>query len=142
MPELTKLNPVTGFKNLFALKSLVELLKSILKLACLACIIGIVLWQGVGALALSPFLGLKAVLEVFGRVATEMLLCTVLVFKIVGVADILMQPWLFLRDQKMSLQEMRRRGHAVRSQARAWRPGTSSAAGAAEPGPGPAASEL
>jgi type III secretion protein U len=107
MPELSKLNPVTGFKNLFALKSLVELLKSILKLACLGCIIGIVLWQGVGALALSPFLGLQAVLEVFGRMATEMLLCTVLVFMIVGVADILMQRWLFLRDQKMSLQEMK-----------------------------------
>jgi type III secretion protein U len=107
MPELSKIDPISGFKNLFALKSLIELLKSVLKLLCLALIIGVVLWQGVHALALTPFLGLPALMAVFGKMITTMLLCTVLIFMVVGLVDVLVQRWMFLRDQKMSLQEMK-----------------------------------
>lgn len=41
LPKIEKLNPVNGFKNMFSLRSLVEAIKSILKIA----IVGAVVWS-------------------------------------------------------------------------------------------------
>lgn len=42
--KLSKINPIQGFKRIFSLRSVVEFLKSILKLTAIAVIVYLSLW--------------------------------------------------------------------------------------------------
>ncbi|MBJ6363393.1 flagellar biosynthesis protein FlhB [Paenibacillus sp. MAHUQ-46] len=44
MMKLSKINPIEGFKQIFSMRSLVEFLKSILKLVIIGTVVGMTLW--------------------------------------------------------------------------------------------------
>ena len=106
-PKLSKLNPISGVKKLFSLKSLVELSKSILKLI----IVG-----GVAYLAIKsevdnfPGLIQFSVIELItfiGKVAFKITLYTCLVLIILAALDYFYQRWQYEKDLKMTKQEVK-----------------------------------
>lgn len=106
-PKLSKLNPISGVKKLFSLKSLVELFKSILKLI----IVG-----GVAYLAIKsevdnfPGLVQFSVIELItfiGKVAFKITLYTCLVLIILAALDYFYQRWQYEKDLKMTKQEVK-----------------------------------
>ena len=107
-PKFESLNPAEGIKKMFNARSFIELLKSILK----ALVLGTVLWQIVMGL-LPPLVGSAYLTpEGSGQIAWSALLklffCAFLVFLVIGPVDFGLQKWLFVRDQRMSKDDVKR----------------------------------
>jgi len=106
-PKLSKLNPISGIKKLFSLKSLVELFKSILKLI----IVGGVAYLAIKS-EIDNFPGLVqfSVIELItfiGKVAFKITLYTCLVLIILAALDYFYQRWQYEKDLKMTKQEVK-----------------------------------
>jgi type III secretion protein U len=107
-PKLSKVNPAEGFKKLFALRSLIELVKSLVKTGVIVAVFICVLMGGLRALTLSPACGLGCQIDVFASLSRPLLGAAALLFVLAGAADYGLQRWLFRRDQKMSVSEQKR----------------------------------
>lgn len=107
MIKLEKLNPLKGFKRMFSLNALVELLKSIAKIS----IIGLVGYWYVASrseellqmvhmdVRESAFLMMDLVIEVGLRMA--------LVLLMIGIIDFMYQKWSYEKNLKMSKKEIK-----------------------------------
>jgi len=107
-PKGNRINPASGLKRIFSVRSLIDLLKAVLK----ALLIGAVLYR-TGMLLVPLMLG-AAYQPVDGLAAVAWgVLCKVfgvsgVLYAIIGVADYGVQYWLFIRDHKMSKDEVKR----------------------------------
>lgn len=106
-PNLEKINPLEGLKKLFSWKSLVEGLKSLLKLSVIAYAAYTVLSSSVETL---PRLGYLAPLQIFEYLAAEifrLVLTTGGVLILIAIMDYFFQRFQLEQQMKMSKQEIR-----------------------------------
>ncbi|MBK6576955.1 MAG: EscU/YscU/HrcU family type III secretion system export apparatus switch protein [Sandaracinaceae bacterium] len=107
-PDLSRVDPLKGTKQLFSLKRLVELLKSLALLGLVTAVAWVSLraaLRGVLTLVLAPG---DAVLRSLGLLGEQLFLRVGLALLGVGVLDLLYQRWQFQRDQRMSKDEVKR----------------------------------
>lgn len=107
-PKFDKLNPVKGFKNIFSQRTLVELIKNIIKIMVLGY---------VGYLCFKEFLpqlllvggteNIFAMLGVLGALIFKFIMMAGFTFIAIAGADYLYQRFKFLKDQKMSFKEIK-----------------------------------
>lgn len=108
VPRFDRINPVEGFKRLFQLRSFVEFVKSLTKMAVLVLALVIILMLALQGLLDSPACGLLCELDVLHRQLAQLLAVAVILFLLIGILDVWLQRWLFLRDQRMSITEAKR----------------------------------
>lgn len=107
-PKPEKLDPVAGTKKLFSIKSLLTFFLMLTK----AIIIGWAVWQVI--LILLPLIGGSTYQSVSGigtiawAAITKMLMIALALFVVLGPVDYAMQRWLFMKDQRMSKDEVKR----------------------------------
>lgn len=107
-PNFDKLNPASGLKKIFSVRSIIDFLKMVLK----AVALGAVLW--VLIVGMVPLLAGAAYFEPAGvgllawKAVLKLLAGGCIVFLIVGPVDFGLQKWLFKRDQKMTKDEVKR----------------------------------
>lgn len=107
-PKFDKLNPVKGFKNLFSMRSLIELAKNILKITLLGYIGYLVFQAHLGEfMIIGQAESVIAMMMLLGKVMFEFMVKAGIFFLILGLADYLFQRWKFLQDQKMSFKELK-----------------------------------
>jgi flagellar biosynthesis protein FlhB len=107
-PKFDKLNPIKGFKNLFSVRSLVELVKNILKISILGYIGYLVFTSHLNQLLLiGQSENVLAMIGLLGKVIFEFMVKAGIFFLVVGLGDYLFQRWKFLQDQKMSFKELK-----------------------------------
>lgn len=106
-PKYSKIDPVKGFQRLFSLRSLVELVKNILKMV----IVGFVAYLTVRGEAqnLLPLVdfGVWDILGYLGRVSFKILYSTCWVLVILAILDYGYQKWEHERSLKMSMKEIK-----------------------------------
>ena len=106
-PKPSKIDPLKGFQRLFSLTSLVEFVKSILKIA----IVGMVAYLTVKgeARAILPLMDLNVndILIYIGEVSFKILYTTCWVLVILAILDYAYQKWEHERSMKMSKQEIK-----------------------------------
>ncbi len=106
-PDFTKLNPMTGLKNIFTLNSLTEALKGVLKASTVIIVLGGFMLYEMNALFWSPTCDFECVqgesLHIF---ATCLILGTLIIF-VFGVIDIPISRLLFSHQNMMTLTEMK-----------------------------------
>jgi flagellar biosynthetic protein FlhB len=106
-PKFSKLNPISGLKRLVSIRSLVELIKSILKIG----IVGIVAYLTVKKEMINiPFLiGMEVpnVLSFFAVTSLKICFVTCLVLMILAVLDFSFQKYQHEKELKMTLQEVK-----------------------------------
>ncbi|KNY19787.1 EscU/YscU/HrcU family type III secretion system export apparatus switch protein [Methylobacterium sp. ARG-1] len=107
-PKLEHLNPVEGFKRMFGVKALVELAKTLVKALLLGGTLLFVFLGTWNTLVLMPTCGTGCLGFVITTQTKLLLGIGVCAFLVAGVADVLIQRWLFLRDMKMSATELKR----------------------------------
>jgi len=107
-PKFDKLNPAKGIKNLFSMRSLIELVKNILKILLLG-IIGYMVFKAhlLEFLAIGQSENVMAMMALLGKVMFEFMLKAGVFFLIIGLGDYLFQRWKFMQDQKMSFKELK-----------------------------------
>lgn len=106
--KLDAVNPAAGLKRLVSLRSLLDLLKMVLKATALIAVlykITLLLLPATASLAYQPVLDVAAI--------AWMILCRFiaaagLVYLVLGAADFGIQYWLFIREHRMSKDEIKR----------------------------------
>lgn len=106
-PKFSKVDPIQGFQRLFSLRSLVEFLKNILKVA----IVGTVAYQTVKGESntIVPLMdyNVQDILAYIGQVSFKILYTTCWVLVILAILDFLYQKWEHEKSMKMSKQEIK-----------------------------------
>ncbi len=106
-PKFSKLNPVNGFKRLFSLEKLIELLKSIVKIAIVVIVVYNQLkdkWPLIFNMYDMPLL--QGVI-VAGKTLVDIGFLISVIFMVVAFADFAFQKWKFHQDMKMTKQEVK-----------------------------------
>ncbi|HOD51459.1 MAG TPA: flagellar biosynthesis protein FlhB [Candidatus Hydrogenedentes bacterium] len=112
-PNLEKLNPFTGFQKFFNVRSLVELAKSVFKLAAISLIVyatfrsrwqDILSWPG-----LTPVGIVSAMASLIGLVWLRV----VLAMLVLGILDYGYQRWQYLQELRMTVQEAREEAREI-----------------------------
>lgn len=107
-PKSDNVNPASGFKRIFSMKSVVEFLKALFKVAALAIAFVIVFRLSMNALMQAPGCGLTCIYDTALAVIRPLVITALVVFLIVGLIDVLLQRQLFLREMRMTKTEAKR----------------------------------
>lgn len=107
--KVDKLNPLSGLKRIFAsLPPYIELLKNALKVV----IVGLICWNVVAArfreVVMITTLPPIAIGELLTRILTSVVTQVVLFFVGLAILDIIYQRWQYLRNQRMTKDEIKR----------------------------------
>lgn len=106
-PKFNKLNPINGFKRLFSVQKLVELLKSIVKIAIVVIVVYNQLkdkWPLIFNMYDMPLL--QGVIAA-GSLLVDTGFLISIIFMVVAFADFAFQKWKFHEDMKMTKQEVK-----------------------------------
>lgn len=107
-PKMERLNPATGLKRLFSMRSVVTCGLMTIKSAIVAGAIAIVCLKVLPDAIRIIHADLHAALAVANTALLHLLLWCGGAFVALGFADLAYQRWQFLKDQRMSIQEVRR----------------------------------
>jgi flagellar biosynthetic protein FlhB len=107
MPKASRICPIAGFKRLFGMKALVELLKSWAKvLTIVFCTIGLFYWLKADLLYINREPTEPAIMHAIQLVMTGALVLAVSTL-LVSIIDVPFQIYDFTKKMKMSLQEVK-----------------------------------
>jgi len=107
VPKLSKFNPITGMKKFVSLKSLVELLKSLVKIAFIGGISWLVLRGELDAIPSLIEMSVGQILTYIGTVSMKMLFYVGLGMLVLAAIDFTYQRWQHTKDLMMSKQEVK-----------------------------------
>ncbi|OLN22774.1 flagellar biosynthesis protein FlhB [Domibacillus antri] len=106
-PKLEKLDPIKGFKRIFSMRAIVELLKSILKIGFVGTAAFVILWihiEDVLKMALKP---IEDTLPLVGTLTVQMGLVAAAALLVLGVLDYFYQKFDFEKSLRMSKQDIK-----------------------------------
>lgn len=108
MPKLSKINPISGFKKIFSLDKVMELIKSIAKIVIIIIMAYSTMKDKVGELQLLYQLGnLQSAIVLVGDEIINFGLKVSAFFLVVGFADLIYQKLKFKKDMRMTKQEVK-----------------------------------
>ena len=105
--DIKKFNPVDNLKAKFKLKTLVELLKSLVKIGVAAYIIYLVMYKSIPVLIQTVSMPITGALIVFHAFLLEVVVKVGLFFLVVAVADFIYQKMSFAKEMKMEKFEIK-----------------------------------
>jgi flagellar biosynthetic protein FlhB len=106
-PKFNKLNPISGIKRLFSLRSMVEVVKSIIKIIIIGSMAYAMLRKDMDDIPALVFLSIPDILAFFGKAAFNLGLYTCVVLILLAAIDLLFQRWQHSRDLRMTKQEVK-----------------------------------
>jgi flagellar biosynthetic protein FlhB len=106
-PKFDKIDPIKGFQRLFSLRSVVELVKSILKMAVIAMIVWFTLKDELRNLIPLMDDSLMGILVYTGKVIFRIMITTCWVLIVLAIMDYLYQRWEYEKGLRMSRQEVK-----------------------------------
>jgi flagellar biosynthetic protein FlhB len=106
-PKFSKLNPINGFKRMFSVNTLIELLKSVVKIVMIGYIAYSVLSEHVEDLYILYDISLEQSILLLYDIILELLLKISILFVAIAAVDLMYQRWKFKEDNKMTKQEVK-----------------------------------
>lgn len=106
-PKFNKINPINGFKRIFSPNTLVELLKSIVKIGAIAYMAYGVFINHVKDIYLLYDMSILQGMSLMFDIVMELGIRICVLFILVGAADLFYQRWKFKEDNKMTKQEVK-----------------------------------
>lgn len=105
--KLEKIDPIKGFKRIFSLRSVVEFLKSILKLSIVGVITFLVLWNRMDEILILSQKTIGAALAVLADLTVQMGLFAAGALLFLSILDYLYQKYDFEKNIRMSKQDLK-----------------------------------
>ncbi len=106
-PKFDKMNPLKGIKNMFSMRSIVELIKNLLKVIT----IGIVVYKGISSefnyIPKTMGLSLMQSMAFIGNAVWKIVVNIIVVFVFISAADFGYQWWDYEKNLRMSKQEVK-----------------------------------
>lgn len=107
-PDIKKISPIAGAKKIFALKNLVELFKSIIKIVFLSFVVYHVIKSSLPDLVNLPWCGSSCIYPLLAALIKKLVLYALIAFLVIAIADFMFEKWNFNKDQKMTKDEVKR----------------------------------
>ena len=106
-PKFEKIDPIKGFLRLASLRSLVELIKSLLKMAIISVVVWFTLKDELQNMIPLMEDSLWGILLYTGRISFKILITTCWILIVLAILDYLYQRWEFEKGIRMSRQELK-----------------------------------
>ncbi len=106
-PKLTKLNPITGFKDKFSSRALIEFVKSILKIIIVFTVVYLSIISRMDQILLLYDCSVAQIFLFILKVTFSIFLKVCIIMLLVAILDYVYQRWKFMNDQKMTKKEMK-----------------------------------
>ncbi len=106
-PDIKRLNPVTNIKNLFKIKTFVELLKSILKIFVAFLLIYSVIYNSLPVIVATAGMPILGITEVFSDFLLKVVIRVGIFFLIVATLDLAFQKHNFMKEMRMEKFEVK-----------------------------------
>jgi type III secretion protein U len=107
-PKFEHVNPAKGLQRIASMRNVVEFVKGLAKAVLLAAVFVAILVAWLQSLFEVPGCGQSCVLPMTLAILTPMGIAAALAFMVVGLIDVPIQRWLFLRDMRMTRTEYKR----------------------------------
>ena len=107
-PKFDKLNPAEGVKKIFSMRALIEFIKSVVKAIALGWVLYFSVKGMVPLLVGSAYLPLSSAALVAWHSMLDLLGVACLVFVVIAPFDFALQRFLFIKDQRMSKDDIKR----------------------------------
>jgi flagellar biosynthesis protein FlhB len=106
-PNIDKINPLKGFKRIYSIRAIVELLKSILKISFIGTITFLVLWKKIDEVLGLSFKSVGDSFRVIGNITLQMGLAASLALLFLALFDYFYQRFDFEKNIRMSKQDIK-----------------------------------
>lgn len=107
-PKIEKLNPVEGFKNMFKIVTFIELIKNVLKLSIVIFLAYYTVNEYLKEILLSSKINVIDTVQITGEIVYTFFIRIMVVFFIIALIDMSVQRWNFLKNMRMSKDEVKR----------------------------------
>jgi flagellar biosynthetic protein FlhB len=107
MPSLDKISPMAGFKRIFSLRSVAELIKGVMKIAIVAAVVGAFVMPSVGDLHQLIGMDMIQLMSIINDKVHIVLIGVFAVMGVIAAADILYQRYEYMKSLRMSRQDLR-----------------------------------
>ena len=107
MPKFSKLNPISGFKRIFSMEKVMELIKSIAKIVIIAYVVYDALKEQWGVLRNLYNIPLIEAIVLIGSTVIDLGLKISMFFMVIAAVDFMYQKFKFKQDMKMTKQEIK-----------------------------------
>jgi flagellar biosynthetic protein FlhB len=106
-PQLSKMNPIKGFKNLFSIQAVAQLAKSLIKITVVGLVVYIVVKNEVANVFPLMDHSVWGIMVYIGRISFKIIVNTCWVLLILAILDYAFQKWQFEESIKMTKQEVK-----------------------------------
>ena len=106
-PTLNKISPLAGFKRLFSLKSVVEFLKGVGKLAIIGGLCVAVVYPELSELETLPLIHPSETMDRIWIIALKLVGAVLAILTIIAALDYVYQRFTFLKQMRMTKQEVK-----------------------------------
>jgi len=106
-PKFSKLNPINGFKRMFALKSFVELIKNLIKVTIVGIIVYWFVYGRIMSLTRTMFMDLEQAGAYILQAIIWLVVTICVVFVCIAALDLVYQKWDYEKKIKMSKNEVK-----------------------------------
>ena len=110
-PDISKLSPMSGFKKIFSMKTLIELIKSTIKISIFGVLLYSIIQKSIGPLVMLPFATLFNGVSVVRPMLMSFIDSFMLLYLIIAVADYILQRKMLTKDLMMTKDETKREMH-------------------------------
>lgn len=107
-PKLDSINPVNGFKRIFSLRTILDFLKTIIKAIIIFTTLYQAIYQHLPLLLGTAYLPINEISQIGWHALCLLFGIAVLTMLVFGGIDIGLQHWLYVRDQRMTKDEVKR----------------------------------
>lgn len=107
-PDLSKLSPLSGLKKMISIKTLVELLKSIIKLTIFGILLYFLIKKSIGLLATLPFATLFNAVDVVRPLLKGFIIAFMFCYVVIAIIDYIIQRKILTKELMMTKDETKR----------------------------------
>ncbi|WP_416827620.1 flagellar biosynthesis protein FlhB [Ectobacillus polymachus] len=102
-----KINPISGIKRMFSIKSAFELLKSLLKFSVLATVAGLILWQEKQSILHTATMTPQNIVSYMFSLLVKITLILSIIYIVIAIVDFLYQRFDHDKQLRMTKQEVK-----------------------------------
>ena len=106
-PNFSKINPLAGFKRLFSSRSLVEMVKSVLKVTLISIAVYWALMDGSEELLMLTDSSMQTMVDTLGKDAIMVMVLVTALFLVIALADLIYQRLQYSKGLRMTKQEIK-----------------------------------
>lgn len=106
-PDLARINPMTGLKRIFSMRTVFDTVKSVIKLVVLGALLYTLVMDAVPALINLTSMDPKTYAGVLITLAAGLLVKLVLALFVIGTIDLMYSRWEFAKEMRMSKRDVK-----------------------------------